>query len=348
MPELRVLISGICAFVCEQRLETSPTSMFVLMPELTIDRAVRLETQNPRYGVIASHFPMLEVPWKHIHKSTTRNRDLCFRRFGRDEKPEVTGVFFLWREGLQFRPDGKDLEPESLESYWVPPEANKPESLCWLPALEGNLKRELTQKPPRLNDALAARIDLPSGKLVVHELTRHPPQRRVPAQNANWWLTTLPLRDMSNLGRPHPMPLSLRWTLEFENYVEIKLVGGGGIHPTQIILSVEKADRLRALEICLKNRELEDILRPPFDGTRSGVFHDEDFSVYHDLIEDGDPDGARRIPVLRLSDAPPTGYGGGAGGTGKPCISTAIHPSIPPTGGGCLNPFSLLRRRPAR
>lgn len=337
MGHFRMIISGIGAFVPDHPFESHPSPAVaridLLFPEHTQDRAIRIGPR-PRFcvcfdrriqGAIPSHFGHCVCDADLLRGGDNlRQPEVRFRHAG--ARARERALYFLCFERLEVFPDGVP-STEPLVPHWVDPGEEDEGSLCWVPAIDGLPRENLLLEPPNLSDELIARTVIEAGDVRVHALTQYADAD--PREGIARWKLAVPGTPSAIQQEGHQwMAQSVRWTLQFKDFVEIRLTDNR--HPDEGVSSIYLAPPEGGgdMVVELANRELEDLLRPPFPRNKLGVTFDEDFSIYYDLLEGRERGAPRPIPVLEQpSSRCPNSFGGGAGGSGKPCTTAILRPS---------------------
>lgn len=327
MPTFRAIFSGLCAYCPERPFEEGTPSVLILLPEHSWDKPTLLshgeETKNgePLYGVVPSHFPMVQAPWPAFDRdASSRPADVKLQVLHRAE-PWPSALFFLDHEHLDFLPDGNGPATKDLCAYWRPESENNEESLVWLPRIRGAVREALLTERDFSRRRLAARVFAGAGTLKVHELVRFGPAHPRRGQIARFTLGIPHTIDQEVIRGAKPMVDSVVLSMPFERFVDLRLTPGQG-DQRSIRLRPHDGIACGDIEILIRNRELEDVLDPlVIKPATSPVVHDEDFSVYYDLLEEAPR--TRPIPLLELGEYP-SGLGGGDRGSGKPCTSSYI------------------------
>jgi hypothetical protein len=272
---LRVLFSGLCAFVPERSFSTGdPGAVTVLLPNalkpIQLKNKVKKEDENDDgVDILNSHFPLVSFDLADLHPQSSRKPDLRREDSGR-------GACLLLGEELSFAMRVSEFQNNALTVPQALEGQNSEDSLASMARLDDAtpglfVKRELLDLSKfKTLDLVIARTHLARGSL------------RVSKKSDKECTFSPPVDGQDSI--PQKIATELALDLEgVEGNVSILTRGLGG----ERSITLSPVRRPDLLEIRIQNIELDDFLGIP-GGLRNG---DEvsDFEIYYQLM-DGEVD----------------------------------------------------------
>jgi hypothetical protein len=315
MPNLRIMISGLCVFAFDRPLPKGkgkePTTATLLLQRLTQARQLA-SIVNSQHEVLDQHFPLLCFDADDQDPASVRKPDFL-------GMPDATGkmtkgVCLLFGEDLTILIDGRPMKPNALSLTSNPPSnqlapqltGQNQETLWWMATLEDAFPGRAAINPifinskPGPNQPILARVNqLSEGQLKTAELTDSP-------------CAFLPPGSASFNQR---IARSFALDVPFQSKVEIVMERPNGTKVESRNLTFSpKAGKDLLIEI--KNMEVNQLIG--FDLAYVAPRATADFEIYAELllspIQGNKPFLVQKsiggAAGVGLSNCPPTGGGG--------------------------------------
>ncbi len=280
MPNLRIVISGLCIFAFDRPLPKGkengkePTSATLLLQRLTHSRQLSHMLSPSQHDVLDQHFPLLAFNADDRDPASTRGPDFLGIP---DANGKMTmGVCLLFGDDLTLSIDGNPLKPGSLQLTSAKPSnpyapqltGQSQDTLWWMATLEdafpnnGTINPIFFENKPGPNQPILSRITLSQGELKTLALTDDA-------------CTFLPPGSQSFDQR---IATSFALDIPFQKTVEIGMERPNGA-PKKIVFSPAPG---KDLVIDIKNMEVNQLIG--FDMAYGIPQATADFEVYADLL----------------------------------------------------------------